>query len=544
MRRLIPALMIAAFLWWRPLAAADRPRLVVIVVVDQFRADYLSTFASHWRSGFKTLLAEGANFRRAQYPYLHTDTCAGHATVGTGTLPRTHGMVSDTWWDRDTGRQIGCTEDEAAPPVTYGRPTTVGASGRRLMVPTLADRLREQRPGARVVTLSLKARSAIGLAGHAGDVVLWFEDAAMAFTTSRAYASAPVPAVKEFIDRSPYEKELGTIWTLRDPAGTYRNRDAGVGERPPAGWSALFPHELKGVKDADAQFAGQWRRSPQADAYLGRLAISLIDAYGLGQRNTTDFLGIGFSAVDTVGHLFGPDSREVEDVASRLDDTLGALIESLDAKVGRANYVLALSADHGVAAIPSAVNGSGRVAGEDVRDRVEEVLRGRYGVPKTGSHVVSNVEGDLYLAAATQMRLSGDPAAVRSVQAAVAMIPGVQQVLYTPGLSDKSPDPIVRAAAWSSVASRNGDFITLPKRDWLLTGRNSVNAASHGTPYDYDQRVPLILFGGGIRRGSFDGPAAPTDIAPTLAAVIGIDMPKVEGRLLNEALVAATSSTR
>jgi len=117
--------------------------LVVILVVDQMRADYLTTFASRWQRGFRTLLERGTQFTHAEYPYWSTITCAGHTSIATGTLPRTHGMVSDTWWDRDTGRQIGCTEDEAAPPVTYGRPTTVGASGRRLMVPTLADRLRE-----------------------------------------------------------------------------------------------------------------------------------------------------------------------------------------------------------------------------------------------------------------------------------------------------------------------------------------------------------------------------------------------------------------
>jgi predicted AlkP superfamily pyrophosphatase or phosphodiesterase len=214
--------------------------------------------------------------------------------------------------------------------------------------------------------------------------VTWFDEAANTFLTSKAFASAPVPAVKQFIDAHPYQASLGSSWTLRDAPAMYRNRDAGVGERPPAGWNGLFPHLLRGVDGADAQYARQWQRSGFSDAYLGALALTLVDSLNLGGRNVTDFLGVSFSGSDRVGHAFGPHSREYEDIAARLDDVLGDLIEALDKKVGRQNYVLALSADHGVAPVPG-VDGQGRVYGEDVRDRVEETLTSRYGASPMGA---------------------------------------------------------------------------------------------------------------------------------------------------------------
>jgi len=184
--------------------AQSAPKLLVVVVVDQLRADYLQRFDRHWRGGFRTLLDKGLVFENTRYPYLITVTCAGHATIGTGAFPHTHGMYNNTWWDRDQHRLTGCTADPNSPDISYGRRTTLGNSGVHMEVPTLADELRTQRPGTRVVTVSMKARSAIGLAGHGGDAVVWFDDLSGSWATSRAFASAPVAAVKEFIDQNPY----------------------------------------------------------------------------------------------------------------------------------------------------------------------------------------------------------------------------------------------------------------------------------------------------------------------------------------------------
>jgi predicted AlkP superfamily pyrophosphatase or phosphodiesterase len=543
MRRLWPGVVFLACLAVASVAlrAAAPPRLVVMVVIDGFQADYLTTFAGHWRRGFKTLLAEGANFRRVRYPYLTTDTCAGHFTISTGTLPRTHGMVVDDWYDRDARKQVECTDDESVHPVSYGVESMARNSARNLNLPTLADRLREERPGGRVVTLSIKARGAIGLAGHAGDAVTWFDDVADAFITSSAYAPGPVPAVKAFMDSNPYQQDLNAVWTLRDAAATYRHRDAGIGERPPAGWNGLFPHTLAGPRGADGQYATQWQRSGFANAYLGRFALTLLDAYQLGRRDVTDYLGISFTGTDRVGHAFGPDSREYEDIVARLDDVLGDLIASLDTKVGRPNYVLVFSADHGVTPIPATPAGAGKVAAEDVRERIEEVLLARYGSPEGASHVEWSIWGSYFLRAATKARLASDPATVRAVQEAAGAIPGVERLLYTPTLSIDSRDPLVRAASLSEAHGRRGEFMVALSKNWSYITRASADAVHHNAGHDYNQRVPLIFFGAGIRAATIDTQASPADIAPTLASFAGVTMPSAEGRVLREVLPPAAS---
>jgi predicted AlkP superfamily pyrophosphatase or phosphodiesterase len=536
MSRLLAAVIAALLVAAHP-SAQSPVRLVVIVVLDQFRADYLTTFASHWRDGFRTLLSEGAVFTRAAYPYQHTDTCAGHFTIGTGAFPRTHGMVSDLWWDPESRRNIECTDDDQSPLVTYGRPSKLGKSARRSMVPSLADELRGQKPGARVVTLSLKARSAIGLAGHGGDAVTWFEETVGvgSFVTSRAFSAEPVPAVRAFLARDSFEKDFGKSWTLRDPREMYRNADAGVGERPRQPWTGLFPHEIKGTTDSRDDAVALWRASPLSDAYLGRMAIDLIDAFSLGTRTGTDFLGVGFSSSDSVGHPFGPASRELEDTVARQDDVLGALIRKLDEKVGRERYVLALSADHGVAEVP-VTRGAGRVASDDIRERIEEILISRFGPPPTNTRYVVAAGDFIRFADGLFDRVRKDPGLLSAIERAVTAIPGVDRVLRKDMLSDRSSDPIVRAAALTKFEGRSGDLIIIAKPNWPIGGRAVAEAGSHGAPYDYDQRVPVILFGGGIKAGRYERAVTPADIAPTLARVAGIQMAKAEGRVLTEAL--------
>jgi predicted AlkP superfamily pyrophosphatase or phosphodiesterase len=510
--------------------AQGTPRLVVMLVVDQMRADYLPTFDRHWHAGFRTLLNEGLVFDNARYPYLNTLTCAGHSTIGTGALPHTHGMVANTWWDRVSRRLVGCTNDPDATDISYGRPAPIGNSGKPILVPTLADELRAQKPGARVVSLSLKARSAIGMAGHGGDAVVWFDDESGSFATSRAFATAPVPAVKAFIDAHPYEQENGSSWTLSAPADSYVMRDAGVGERPPASWSGLFPHRLAGRNGADALFYQLWQASPRSDAYLEGLGESLVDSLALGQRDATDFLGISFSALDEVGHSFGPESREIEDVLRQLDAVLQRLIAHLDAKVGRANYMLALTADHGVAPIAIAPLG-GRIANEDVRERIEETLTGLFG-EETGSFVEAANFTDVYLAPGVFDRLKASQTAMAALERSLKALPGIERVLRSDQLSDKSSDVAVRSASLSYRSERSGDLILVPKKYWYF-GARAGGGTTHGTLHDYDQHVPFILLGGTARHGHDRTAVTPADIAPTLARFAGVRLAKAEGKAVN-----------
>jgi predicted AlkP superfamily pyrophosphatase or phosphodiesterase len=512
------------------LRAAGPPRLLVTVVVDQLRADYLQVFNRHWKNGFRTLLDQGMVFENARYPYLVTITCAGHATIGTGALPHRHGMINNTWWQRKERALTGCTSDPASTDITYGRPVRLGNSATHLLTPTLADELRGQKPGARVVSVSMKARSAIMLAGRAADAIVWFDDPSGSWATSKAFASEPVPAVKEFVEKNPYEKDLGKVWTLAGPPDSYVNRDAGIGERPLAGWNGLFPHPINGRGGVDAQFYALWQATPLADAYLGRLAASLVDSFKLGQQDGTDFLGVSFSVLDDVGHGFGPESREIEDVLRQLDVTLGTLIAHLDAKVGRANYVLALSADHGVAPIPVPPRG-GRVTTDDVRERIEDMLRTAWGPPQKGPYVEAVNFTDVYFADGVYEKLRANAPLLASLFKSIEEIPGVLRVLRTDQLSENSRDPIVRSAALSYLASRSGDLMVVPKEYWFMSPRTTFGT-THGSPYEYDTHVPVIFFGGTVKAGRSKANVTPADIAPTLGDFAGVKLSMAEGRAL------------
>ena len=568
---------------------ATRPKLVVLLVIDQMRTDYLENPRVPWRAGFRRLLSEGAWFEHGEYPYMNTVTCAGHTTIGTGTYPRTHGMTLNGWWDRTRRASVTCNDDpdspvlpyrEARPPAPGAKtapeastatndsgdapnppaqpsptaPSTPGAkpapppppapktgtSAKMMLAPTLADELRAQLPGARVVTMSLKARSAIGLAGHAGTSVTWIDDTAAAFSTSRAFAPALVPEMAEFLKRDPYTADVGKTWTLRDPANTYRYADATLGARPSTSRTGLFPHRVAGTtKGPDAQFFTLWQTSPHSDAYLVRMAKAMVDAYGLGQRQGTDFLGVSLSALDLVGHGFGPESREVEDMVRRLDDTVGALFDHLDEKVGRGNWVLGFSSDHGVA--PTAItSGGGRITTEDVRERIEETLINRWGprkdVEKEGNYVASVTFNYVYLGVGVFDRLKTDAAAYAEVEKAALSVPGMVRVLRSDRLSETSSDRDVKSAALSWAPGRSGDLILVGKPNWYFGPRGDGAGTTHGTANLYDRRVPVILLGPAIKPGKYSQAASPADLAPTLAQIIGVKMPKAEGRVLKEAI--------
>jgi predicted AlkP superfamily pyrophosphatase or phosphodiesterase len=475
-------------------------------------------------------------FARAEYRYLNTATCAGHATIATGALPRTHGIILNRWWHRGERRAYNCMDDEAAPHVSYGAPAQFGSSAKRMAVPTLADELRAQRPGARVVVLALKSRSAVALAGHGGDIVTWFDDVSRSFVTSRAFSADPVAAVRAYIDRDPPQADLGKVWAQQDRDNTYVHPDAGIGERPKAGWTALFPHPLVGVNGADAQFFDRWQKSPFSDAYLGRMAGTLFEDLQLGRRQTTDYLAVSFSALDLLGHDFGSDSREVEDLLAQLDATIGALLQLLDDRVGRDNYVVALTSDHGVTPTPER-HGGGHIANEDLQHVAEQALIARWGpAPADSPYVAWLSSGTVYFGNGVFDRLRQDGPALTAVTDALLSVPGIMRVIRADNLSPGSRDPFVRAAAAGYVAGQSGDLFLIPARHWVFELRAENEATQHGTFHDYDRFVPLLLRGYRIRPGRYGEAASPMDVAPTLAHLAGLSLPKADGRVLREAL--------
>ncbi len=514
-------------------AAPAAPKLAVVIVVDQMRADYVDDFRHDWTGGLKRLVDDGAWFRQAAYPYLTTVTCAGHATVATGAFPHRHGIFQNAWWDRDRAAMRTCTADAEARDVGFTTTERGGDSAAALLSPTLGDELRGQQ-GGHVASVSIKDRSAIMLAGHGGDSVVWLSNALDGWETSTAFSSSP--AVAAFLAAHSIDADYGRTWTRMLPNSRYLHPDDGVGENPPRGWTPVFPHTLASTSGRpDAQYHSLWERSPFADAFVGALAAATVDGLELGRHETTDLLAISFSTPDLVGHAFGPRSQEIQDVYAHLDRTLGALFDHLDAVVGKGRYVVALTADHGVTPIAEQLLEQGRDGGHlDMRGigaAIDHAIAATLG---EGKYVARENGNDVYLAPGVDARLRGTPGALAAVVAATSALPGVERVFTADELHDSAAarDPLQRAAALSFVAGRSGDLILAPKPGWEFIAAG----ATHGTANPDDQRVPILLMGPGVKHGEYRQPATPADVAPTLASLMGVVMPHAEGHVLRDAL--------
>lgn len=525
-------------------STAPRPKLVVMLVVDQMRGDYVDKFRGQWTGGLRRLVEEGAWFRDAAYPYAATETCVGHATISTGAFPATHGMVANAWWDRDTQKMVTCTADPNAKNAGYADISVKGGdSAWRMQVPAFAEELKFQTGSAtRVVTFSLKARAAITMAGHKADAATWFEGGG--WVTSSVYGT--MPFIEACASAHPVKADYGKTWTLALPESAYWYEEKATGAVPPQGWELTFPHALRGEgasNEPDEAFYGQWSTSPFADTYLTKIAENAVDSLGLGKGGGIDYLGVSYSSPDYVGHAFGPRSREIQDILVRLDQDLGELFASLDRKVGRGNYVVALSADHGVVPVPEDMQKTGADAGvlhlPDVQEKIEKALE-PLNFPKPS---VARITGsDIYFGTGVYEKLKGDKAAMTAVLEAIKSTPGVAGVYRAEQLADRpaTQSPLRQAMADSFFPGRSGDLFIVPKPYWLMDGTPSGKMRSygtgHGTPYNYDQHVPVLLMGYGIQPGEYHGEVTPADIAPTLASLCGITLAPRDGRVLAESL--------
>jgi predicted AlkP superfamily pyrophosphatase or phosphodiesterase len=521
-----------------------KPKLVVLLVVDQMRGDYVDKFRFQWTGGLKRLVGEGAWFRDAAYPYAATETCVGHSTISTGAFPATHGMVANAWWDRETQKLVTCTFDPNVKNAGYaGANPQGGDSAWRMAVPAFAEELKFQTGGTtRIVTLSLKARASLTMAGHKADAATWFE--AGNWVTSSPYGVQPF--IEEQVKAHPPKADFGKTWALSLPEKFYLYTEKALGAVPPDGWDLTFPHSLRGKTGTgapDAAFYSQWATSPYADTALTELAEKAIDTLHLGKAGGTDFLAVGYSTVDYVGHAFGPRSREIQDILIRLDQDVGNLLAHLDKNVGRGNYVVALSADHGVVPIPEDMQTTGADAGvlhlPELQEGIERALE-PFNLPKPATARITG--SDIYFAPGVYEKLQHDHAAMQAVIDAALAQPGVAAVYRADELKDRpaTQSPTLRAFALSYFPGRSGDLFIVPKPYWLVdstpTGKQRSYGTGHGTPYNYDQHVPVLFMGYGIQPGEYFQSITPADIAPTLAALCGITLSSRDGHVLAEAL--------
>jgi predicted AlkP superfamily pyrophosphatase or phosphodiesterase len=514
---------------------ANAPKLLVVLLLDQFRADYIDLYGRQWTKGLRRLVDQGAVFTQTAYPYAATYTCPGHATIGTGAFPAVHGMSGNDFYDRALRRTVACAFDPVVTSVPFGG--GVGRerhSGRSLLVPTFPEELRRQSPGTptRVVSIAQKPRSSIMLAGRGtADTIAVFEEDDGTWATSDAFTTTPWPEVDEFVRAHPMKAAYGAVWDRMLPVSTYRFVDAGAGEGRPAPWTSTFPHPLissKGVPDNE--FVTAWERSPWDDVFLTDLAIHLLKAKRLGTGAGTDVLTLSLPSLDHTGHEFGPRSHEVQDVLARADVNIGRLLDAIEQQVGP-RYVLGFSSDHGVALLPELVaadgGDAGRISTTDVRTAVNAAVEKLLGTP--GPHVAAAYGSDIALMPGVYDLVRLRPNGLETVKAAIAGIRGIAFAFSADDIiaGAASSDPRLKAWRLSYVPGRSGDFVMTPKSNWIL---RSTSGSTHGTMNSYDQRVPLIFYGAGIRAGRFDAASTPADLAPTLMALVGATLPRAQGQ--------------
>jgi len=526
----------------RPAAAPrTNPKLFVLIVADQFRADYIQKYGGMWTKGLRRLVDTGAYFPLAAYPYSYTVTCAGHSTIGTGAFPHTHGMIGNEWYDRATQRSTTCTADPGVTSVPYGgRPGLEKHSARWMTTTTFADELRAQSTTpARVVSISLKPRAAIGMAGHGGDAIIWEEDAAT-WATSSAFANAPNPALDAWAAAHPIDAQYGRVWNRVLPASRYFFVDKGIGEPATADYPNTFPHkQTRPGGKPDQVFYDTWERTPFSDEMLTSIAITM--SRPLGRGKGTDMLAVSFSALDLVSHRWGPTSHETQDTLLRLDRQIGRLLDTLDARLGPNNYVVGFSSDHGAPPIPEQMSAmgldAGRLTNGALNARVIEAWKTAAGEETSPIAPGSTGGLNMYFTASALAKIRSTRAIRDAITAAAMAQPGVASAYWADDVAAgvSGDDAVKRAIFLSYMPGRSPDLYLIPKQYWMV----QATGTTHGTPSAYDQRVPVILMGWGIKPGRYLTSATPADIAPTFAYFAGITLPRAEGRVLAEAIRGA-----
>jgi len=518
----------------------SRPKLVLVIVIDQLRPDYLQRFRPYFgKGGFNLFLQRGSGFIRAQYEHAITSTCPGHAVILTGSHGNVNGIVANSWYDVATGREVYCAADSQV--------KLIGASGegrspRNLIGFTVGDELTLATSGrSRVVTVAGKDRSAIMLGGHLADAAYWTEDTLF---VSSSYYMKELPAwVRQFNASSVVTSYAGKSWRRLLPASAYVSvgPDDVAAEEHVGGRSRIFPHVLPDSSSIE-RLVTSFEFSPFHNEVIAEFAMRAVTEEGLGVDADPDLLAIGFSAVDRVGHAYGPHSHEVMDLIVRTDRVLERLFSFLAKRVGLGNMLIVLTADHGVAPLPEVVAslnpgaGAGRVDPAALFRAAAAALDARFGVAPDPGWIVHHTAPMLYLnVGALQSRGISIAEAERVAKTAIEKVPGVEQALTWTELRQQRLQGAHSGAAFSFYPARSGNVYYELRPYVLLT--EEPTGADHGSPWAYDTHVPLLWFGTSIKPGTYYASSSIADIAPTLSALLRIPEPSsAQGRVLHEML--------
>ena len=498
------------------------PKLVLAVVVDQFRYDYLLRFRSDYKAGFNRILEHGAVFTDAHHEHFPTVTAVGHSTFLSGATPSISGIVGNTWYDRETGKMVTSVSDDSTT-LLGGKPGQHGSSPNRMLVDTVGDELKMDGKGVKVIGVSIKDRSAILPAGHMADGAYWFDATTGNWVSSTFYFKDLPQWVKDYNSSRPADKYLGAAWLPFDAK-------PGMAE----------PYKTM-PSEPGPEFYGAMESTPFGNELIEAMAERAITNEQLGEHPGTDILTVSFSSNDYVGHAMGPDSPEVHDISVLTDRILGKLLDFVDSKLGANNYVFVMTADHGVTPVPE-VNRErrmpgGRIPEKDILGAVQNSLAEKFG---DGKWIVGHEGPVPYLNYDLMAEKKLDPAVVEEAGAeALRKLPHIFRV-YTRSeimAGRVAEDYVSRDVRNGFFWKRSGDLLLVPDPYYFVDASAVGHGTSHGTPFNYDTHVPIIFMGAGIKPGRYESTVFVNDIAPTLAAMLRVDEPSGSiGRVLTEML--------
>jgi len=503
-------------------AQQQRPKLVVGIVVDQMKMEYLYRFSDDFSpNGFKRLMDKGYTFQNMHFNYTPTYTGPGHASIYTGTTPSIHGIVGNEWFSRKLGKELYCTDDNSVKTVGDGTQKEGEMSPKNLLSTTITDELRlATNFKGKVIGISLKDRGAILPAGHFANWAFWFSNSG-SFISSTFYGSVLPNWVRDFNQEKRYMSYINKGWDLSKPVATYNESlvDDNPYEGKLNGEKPVFPYNLKTMYDRNG--ASVIRATPFGNDILADFAKIAIEKEELGKDASTDFLTISFSSPDYVGHTLGPRSMELQDTYLRLDQTIADFLNYLDKTVGKDNYLLFLTADHAGAENATFLKDN-KYNVTNVEPREIRKSLSKFSVDTFGEDLVLNYSNFNIFFNKEIIKTKGlELTKVKQSFKDFLLTQDQVKRVYTEEeiLGSTGNDYFLNFVANGYDPTQNGDLIILDKPGYIEYG---TTGTSHGTAYSYDTHVPLLFYGWHVKHGESFNKKVITQIAPTLSQMLKI----------------------
>jgi predicted AlkP superfamily pyrophosphatase or phosphodiesterase len=517
----------------------QNPKLVVAIVVDQMKYQYLTKYWNHYsEKGFKRLINSGFNAKSTHYGYSQTSTGPGHTTVATGTYPRIHGIIGNSWYDKKTDKTIYCVDDDNYN--TIGSDTDHGKkSPVNLLTTTLSDENRiSTNFKGKTIGVAIKDRGSILSSGHTANAAYWFDSEEGSFITSSYYVSK-MPTWADDFNKSRHIDNYLKPWKTYYDISTYtesgpdnNNYEYNYrGEKNP-----VFPHNFK-IKNAKTgkPFYGNLSSTPFGNSLVTDFSLEAIQGEKLGQDDNTDFLIVDFSSTDYIGHQFGANSKEVQDTYIRLDKEIEKLLEYLDNNVGKNEYTLFLTADHGATNAPGFLKDNKiPINYFNLRDWNDYLQQSSLELFSVKNIIVNNSNQQLFLnhKLIGTLNLNLDNVKKEIINK-MYLYPGIEEVLTKEQILNSNEDYNFRLIRNGYNTNLSGDIVYTIMPNWTFFRKGST----HGRKYNHHTHVPLILFGNGVKKGSISRETDVIDIAPTIATILGINSPNSStGKVIYEAI--------